>query len=473
MPRIAIVGGGPGGLLTAYLLTRDPAHRPDITIFDAAPEVGGKLRTLRFDGDDACYEAGVSELYAYPRSDGGNDLWALATTLGLSLRSMRGGAFVENGAILRDGVDLVRGLGGPAARAVEQYRRLAVAAFESHGARSPLLRREPAPHYRFDELLRTVDDPRARRFLETAVHSDLATEPHLASAGTGLRKALMDVPGYVECAAVAGGMTRLRDALLAHLTHIEKSCSSRVTGIDPTASALRLHFTLAGRELQRDFDAVVLALPIAAMELLQWQTHRLREVMTAYLARHHHLGSYLRVSMLFDEPFWRSRLPGDWFMVDAFGGACVYDESARLPAGGRGVLGWLLAGSAALSLASGDDVQIRDAALDALPAAMRPEARRRLREVKIHRWCGALSSQPGCHEPKREHQPDPQRQSNLFVVGDHLFDNTLNGVLRSAQLVTGLLARSLGAGALQGSPRRCGIGVVGRETALQCADRIA
>ena len=53
---------------------------------------------------------------------------------------------------------------------------------------------------------------------------------------------------------------------------------------------------------------------------------------------------YLRVSVLFDSPFWRDLVTDSYFMSDAFGGCCVYDESSRNEADSEGVLGWLLAG---------------------------------------------------------------------------------------------------------------------------------
>ena len=43
MTRIAIVGGGPGGLLTAYLLETFCADLCEITLFEAGPRLGGYL----------------------------------------------------------------------------------------------------------------------------------------------------------------------------------------------------------------------------------------------------------------------------------------------------------------------------------------------------------------------------------------------------------------------------------------------
>ena len=77
----------------------------------------------------------------------------------------------------------------------------------------------------------------------------------------------------------------------------------------------------------------------------------------------------LRVSILFDEPFWGEKIPGAWFMSEAFGGCCVYNEGARHDVGKHGVLNWLIAGSDALAFANLSDQELIDAALKSLPAS--------------------------------------------------------------------------------------------------------
>jgi protoporphyrinogen oxidase len=43
MKRIAIVGGGPGGLFPARLLSEKLNDRTEITLFEATPRLGGKV----------------------------------------------------------------------------------------------------------------------------------------------------------------------------------------------------------------------------------------------------------------------------------------------------------------------------------------------------------------------------------------------------------------------------------------------
>ena len=46
--RVAIVGGGPGGLFTAWHLEAKAGTECDITIFEATGRVGGKIVTGQF-----------------------------------------------------------------------------------------------------------------------------------------------------------------------------------------------------------------------------------------------------------------------------------------------------------------------------------------------------------------------------------------------------------------------------------------
>jgi NAD(P)-binding Rossmann-like domain len=59
--QLAIVGGGPGGLMMAHLLERFPLGLLDVTLFEATAGLGGKILTQRFDTIPAIYEAGVAE----------------------------------------------------------------------------------------------------------------------------------------------------------------------------------------------------------------------------------------------------------------------------------------------------------------------------------------------------------------------------------------------------------------------------
>ena len=77
-----------------------------------------------------------------------------------------------------------------------------------------------------------------------------------------------------------------------------------------------------------------------------------------------------------------------------------------------------------------------------MPEAWRP-AESQVCEARVHRWIGAVSGQPGGFatlSPDRRHQPDQAGHPQLLVVGDYLFDSTINGVLDSADYAAGWLA---------------------------------
>ena len=89
MKRIAIVGGGPGGLFTSRLLTEKLNDRIDITLFEAAPRLGGKVLTARFEKSGIAFEGGTAELYDYSMH-GLDPLRNLVKELGLKAMPFQG-----------------------------------------------------------------------------------------------------------------------------------------------------------------------------------------------------------------------------------------------------------------------------------------------------------------------------------------------------------------------------------------------
>jgi ubiquinone/menaquinone biosynthesis C-methylase UbiE len=67
-------------------------------------------------------------------------------------------------------------------------------------------------------------------------------------------------------------------------------------------------------------------------------------------------------------------------------------------------------------------------------------------EGRVHRWVGTISGQPGgqpAHETRQRHLVDPQGHPGLYLVGDYLFDSTINGVYDSAHFVTDMILTHL------------------------------
>src|SRR4029077_4489552 len=142
-----------------------------------------------------------------------------------------------------------------------------------------------------------------------------------------------------------------------------------------------------------------------------------------------------------DSPFWGEQIGGSWFMSEAFGGCCGYNESSRHDVGKYGVLNWLIAGSDALAYANLGDKELIDAALKSLPASF-GDAREHFLEGKIHRWLSSVNALPGglpARDVMTNHRPDPKQHPGLVVVGDYLFDSTLNGLLDSSDAATDII----------------------------------
>jgi monoamine oxidase len=195
-----------------------------------------------------------------------------------------------------------------------------------------------------------------------------------------------------------------------------------------------------------EFDFVVIALPHPVLSQLRFGGTRLRRAMAAHIAHYDHDAHYLRVSVHFSRPFWRDVMSDHYWMHDVFGGTCVYDEGARYGDTGTGaVLGWLIAGVPALELANWSDEALIAEVLSTLPEPLRA-GRGLAVQGRVHRWMGAVSAQPGGFPTRDEderHVPEPHEHPGLFLVGDYLYDSTLNGVHDSADTVSELILEEL------------------------------
>jgi protoporphyrinogen oxidase/SAM-dependent methyltransferase len=447
MSRIAIVGGGPGGLFTAYLLQEYCADLCQVTLFEASPRLGGKVRTSQFATAPVCYEAGVAELYDYSHF-GPDPVKQLIHKLGLSTISMSGPAVILDDAILKKTRDIRAQFGKQTLEALKGFhqkcRDLCSPAdyYEGHW-------QDDNQHLwaerSFREVLDEIPDPVARKYVEVAARSDLATEPHLTSALNGLKNVLMDDPEYLQLYSIEGGIQALVDELARKLTCTVLLGSPAVRVGKNQDGSYRVTTRQDGRLMEHDFDYVVLCLPNYWLQRLDWGGDDLRRAMQKHLAHYDHPAHYLRISILFREPFWRSQVPGSYFMSDAFGGCCVYDEGARHKCDPHGVLGWLLAGNDAMALSNLDDDTLIDMALDALPAPLAAGCKLFL-EGRVHRWVGTINAEPGgkpVHGTRERHLPDAAGCPGLFLVGDYLFDSTINGVYDSADFVTDMLLTRL------------------------------
>jgi len=159
--------------------------------------------------------------------------------------------------------------------------------------------------------------------------------------------------------------------------------------------------------------------------------------MREHHAHYDHPAHYLRVTLEFQKPFWRDLIDESYFMVDSFGGCCVYDESSRHQGCNAGVLGWLIGGESAMAMSNLDDSALIARVLESLPESLRA-GKELFVEGRVQRWVGAVNALPGglpLRDLDSRHCPDPEGNPWLFCVGDYLFDSTLNGVMDSAEYV--------------------------------------
>ncbi|HEY1191848.1 MAG TPA: FAD-dependent oxidoreductase [Gemmata sp.] len=445
--KVGIVGGGPGGLMTAYLIQKYATEPHALTVFEAGTRLGGKILTSTFTSAPASYEAGAAELYDY--SPVGEDaLRELVAELGLPTRPMGGSAVIINHRVLANLDDIHAHLGPRAAAAFATFDRAAkdwVSPREFYHSDDPGGVPIGTAPGRFDAITAGIADPAARAFVETLIHSDLATEPGATSASYGLHNYVMNDPAYMHLYSIEGGNERLPGEL-ADRIRAEKCLEHRAVriGREPNGR-LSVVTTHHGEERRDEFDFVVLALPNSYLPPVTFEGDRLAGALARHHAHYDHPAHYLRVTILFDRPFWRETFADSYCMLDRFGGCCLYDESGRDPGSPYSILGWLLGGTPARELSTLTDAELIAAALDSLPAPL-AHGREFFREGRVHRWVGAVSAMPGGPHPlslDRRHQPEPVEHPNLFLVGDYLFDSTLNGVLDSADYVAGWIAAEM------------------------------
>jgi protoporphyrinogen oxidase len=438
--RLAIIGGGPGGLMTAYRLEKRTPSAFEVTLFEASPRLGGKILSPRFTVADVPYEAGAAELYDYSHL-GPDPLRELVAELGLSTFPMSGEGVILSNRLVAGG----SGLGESAARALSGFDDLArteISPAEYYESDWRADEADPMTRVSFESLLDRIGDSDARHYLEVAVHSDLATEPDLTSGAYGLQNWLMNHREYMRLYGIEGGMERLTRELARRLTKTSVRLSQPVTRVERQGDGPYAVWSHRGDSPHKeDFDFVVVALPHNWISFVDWRGAELARAIRKHVSRFRQPAHYLRVSLLYDRPFWRNQVVDSYFMTDAFGGCCVYDEGLRNGDGVHGVLGLLIAGEAALTLANLDDVRLVEQARRSLPSMLR-ESEAQFLEGKVHRWLGAVSGLPGgrpAQDPDARHVPDPAANPWLFVVGDYLFDATLNGVLDSVDSVVEML----------------------------------
>ena len=212
-------------------------------------------------------------------------------------------------------------------------------------------------------------------YRELMARSDIATESHNTNGLNALKNFVMDVDGYIGLYSIQNGNEQLIECLQSEVD-ADIQLNHRVLQVGKTATGRYQLNMMNGKGPEtRDFDLVLMCLPHSWLATMRWDGEALRKSMVKHVAYFDRPAHYLRVSILFDSPFWGEKIPGSWFMSEAFGGCCVYNEGARHDAGKHGVLNWLIAGSDALAFANLGDQELIDAAVKSLPAAFDVDTR--------------------------------------------------------------------------------------------------
>src|SRR4029079_11640176 len=196
-----IVGGGPGGLMSAWYLKKKLGEQCRVTIYEASDRVGGKIVTRKFDSAPAMYEAGVAEIYDYSMT-GPDPLRELVQHFGLQTIPMDGEDVQFGGEILNDVAGMRKRYGAKTAEAIEAFRKRCsevmspVEYYEGVGAHD---NENPWAYKTAEQVLdEEVEDETAKRFFKVMARSDIATESHNTNGLNALQNYLIEVKGCID-----------------------------------------------------------------------------------------------------------------------------------------------------------------------------------------------------------------------------------------------------------------------------------
>jgi len=202
MLDLAIVGGGPGGLMSAWYLKRklgdlwpaSPSMRPP-------NRLGGKIVTRKFDSAPAMYEAGVAEIYDYSMTGPDPPARADPAFRLADHPDGRPSRCSSAASCSNDVAGMRRKYGAKTAAAIEAFRERCaekmspIEYYEGVGAHD---NENPWAYKTAEQVLdEEVEDETASVFFKVMARSDIATESHNTNGLNALKNYLMDVDGYI------------------------------------------------------------------------------------------------------------------------------------------------------------------------------------------------------------------------------------------------------------------------------------
>jgi len=437
--QVAVVGAGFSGLMSAFLLEKILGPDIDIVIFESSGRLGGRICTLELGGPDSYYDSGAAELYEIA---GGYSLKALVHALGLQTRDMVATPFFHFAdALLRCEDDFQAVLGTPARAALTRFWELLTSmrtpdqyALAGHPADNC----HPWSRQSFSETLRLIEDAQARHFTEVQVHSDVSTEPDLTTGLFGVDNLLVDHPDYVQMFTLVGGNEQLVHALAERISarvllnaHVTQICAQRGGSYEVTYTG----------ELTRRFhaDYILVTPPPLSLDTICWTPTPLESAIRAHIRHHRYPADYVRVTLRTTERVWADELPEDYFVCQGLGGTTVYEKSILSDSQEIPILSLLIGGRHATELAHRPDGEVFHRVLQALPDEAHID-RNLVSTFRVDRWTNevGVSRLPGgvpLRPLAKRHAPSAD-YPNVFMLGDYLYDTTINGALDACVFVT-------------------------------------
>ena len=235
--KVAIIGGGPGGLFTAWHLGAKAGPSCQITLFEASDRLGGKIQTGQFAGVGP-YEAGVAEIYDYSRlgPDPLRDL--IVKELGLQFKYLQGGPCVLDNKIVLGVDDLAEAFGKRTRDEAAAFRQRCADLLSPEAFYFSIAKQDNAHPWADLSgaalLERELEDDGARRYIRAMAHSDVAAAPHQTNGLNFLKNVLMDIDGYLDVFSVVGGNERIVTGLAEELD-AEMRLNANVTAVEPLA----------------------------------------------------------------------------------------------------------------------------------------------------------------------------------------------------------------------------------------------
>src|SRR3569833_2267294 len=287
MLDLAIVGGGPGGLMSAWYLKKKLGELCRITIYEASDRIGGKIVSRKFDSAPAMYEAGVAEIYDYSMT-GPDPLRELIQHFGLQTIPMDAEQVHLGGELLNDVPGMRRRYGAKTAAAIEAFRMRCsevmspIEYYEGVGAHD---NENPWAYRTAEQVLdEEVEDETAKRFFKVMARSDIATESHITYGLNALNNYLMDVDVYIGLYSIQNGNEQLIECLQSEVNaDIQLNHRVLTVGKAPTGH-YQLKMMYGKGPETRDNEHEQDSQPQTRLATMGWEGEQLRKSMVKHVS---------------------------------------------------------------------------------------------------------------------------------------------------------------------------------------------